>query len=192
MRKEELLEALKAGEYEIKMESDCGCSIWWDIKGGELIPEISSDCCWVGNVLYVKDPKTGEEVAIAEQLAYEPFNEVGAGMTTEEFRAMLEENDLEHIIDDMQFDEENEDNMDHDKKMEETLVEFIEENEYRCFVRYPRNFANEYDCILVAKDVDDDDVPDDAEEITAEEFAEKYLRKDDAATKYYIGFELIE
>jgi len=192
MRRKELLEALKAGEYEIKMESDCGCGIWWDIKGGELIPEISSDCCWVGNVLYVKDPKTGEEVAIAEQLAYEPFNEVDAGMTTEEFRAMLEENDLEHIIDDMQFDEDNAENEDHNDELERTLVEFIEENEYKCYIRYPRNFYNEYDCILVTKDADEEDIPNDAEEIDVEKFADKYLREDNAMTKYYIGFELIE
>jgi hypothetical protein len=192
MTREQLLEALEWGDYKIKMESDCGCGIWWDIKDGELRPEISTDCCWVGNVLYVTNPETGEDEVIAEQIAFEPFREAGAGMTTEEFRSMLEENELEYIIDDMQFDENNTENEDHNDKLEQTLVEFIEENEFKCYIRYPRNFGNEYNCILVTKDADEEDIPDDAEEIDAEKFADKYLREDNALTKYYIGFELID
>ena len=189
MERQYLLDQLKAGNYRIEMQDDCGCNIWWQIHNGELVPEISSDCCWVGNVLYVKNPEGKEEI-IAEQIAFEPFREIGAEMTTDEFRTMLEDNGLEHIIDDMQFNENEAENESHEGKLHQSLVDYLEENKYLTAVVYPRDFANEYDCILAEPGTDLD--LDDVETVTHEKWAKMYLRKDDAATKMYIGFKLIE
>lgn len=186
MKKEEILKNLKSGNYNIKLESDCGCCIDWNINFGELQPDISSDCCWVGNVLYINDEP------IIEQLAYEPLETVKAEMTTREFREMLEENNLEYIIDEMQFDEDHTENEAHNNKLAESLKDFITNNKYSCYINYPRNFANEYTCILVDKDADIDDIPENARKIDIEEFVEEYLQKDDACTKYYISFMLIK
>lgn len=186
MKKDQLLQALKLGDYKIKMESDCGCQVNWRLTDERLEPDIYSDACWVGNILYVNND------IIAEQLAFEEFREVNAGMSTIEFRNILEENDLEHIINEMQFDENDTENSSHEEKLGKTLIDFITDNDYQCYINYPRNFANEYSCILVDKNADIEDIPDDAEKIDAEEFAEKYLRSDDAVTEYYIGFEFID
>ena len=189
MKKDYLLNQLKAGNYRIEMQDDCWCSIYWLINDDELIPDINSDCCWVGNVLYVENPEGKEEI-IAEQIAYEPFSVIDAEMTANEFRTMLKENDLLHIIDDMLFDENRTENESHEDKLYRSLVEFLQDNEYSTAIRYPRNFANEYDCILIEPGADIG--YDDAETVTPEEWARMYLRKDDALTKMYIGFELIE
>lgn len=189
MERQHLLDQLKAGNYRIETQDDCGCNVWWQIHNGELVPEISSDCCWVGNVLYVKNPEGKEEI-IAEQIAFEPFREIGAEMTTDEFRTMLEDNGLEHIIDDMQFNENEAENESHEGKLHQSLVDYLEENKYLTAVVYPRDFANEYDCILAEPGTDLD--LDDVETVTHEKWAKMYLRKDDAATKMYIGFKLIE
>jgi len=186
MKKEEILQALKDNNYKIEMESDCGCNIDWKITNEELQPEISCDSCWVGNILYINDQ------AIAEQLAYEEFNVIIDGLSTEEFRIMLEENNLEHIIEEMQFDENNTENESHNNKLTESLVDFINENKYLCYIRYPRNFSNEYDCILVDKNANIGDSLDNAEEITSEKFANNFLEKGDASTQYYIGFDYID
>ena len=125
-------------------------------------------------------------------MAYEPMRMINAEITKREFEDMLEENELLYILDKMSFDEDKETNYKHEDNLKESLLNYIEENEYTCYIRYPRNFANEYDCILVSKNAEKEDVPEDAEEITAEEFAERYLKKDTATTKYCIGFELID
>jgi hypothetical protein len=189
MKKDYLLNQLKAGNYRIEMQEDCGCNIYWQINNDELIPDISSDCCWVGNVLYVENPEGKEEI-IAEQIAFEPFRVIGAEMTTDELRTMLKENDLGYIFFHMQFNENEAENESHEDKLYRSLVEFLQENEYLTAIRYPRNFANEYDCILIEPGADID--YDDAETVTPEKWARMYLRKDDALTKMYIGFELIE
>ena len=189
MEKQHILDQLKAGNYRIEVQDYCGCNIWWQIHHGELVPEISSDCCWVGNVLYVKNPE-GEEDAIAEQIAFEPFSVIGAEMTADEFRTMLEENDLDHIYSHMQFNENEAENESHEANLYRSLVDYLEENKFITAVSYPRNFANEYDCILAEPGADLD--LDDAETVTHEEWAKMYLRKDDALTKMYIGFKLIE
>ena len=189
MERQYLLDQLKAGNYRIEMQEDCGCNIWWQIHNGELVPEISSDCCWVGNVLYVKNAEGKEEI-IAEQIAFEPFRVIGAEMTTDEFRTMLKENDLGHIFFHMQFNENEAENESHEDNLHWSLVEFLRENEYLTAIRYPRNFANEYDCILIEPGADIG--YDDAETVTPEMWARMYLRKDDALTKMYIGFKLIE
>jgi hypothetical protein len=192
MKKEQVLEALKNGNYEIKMEHECGCAIDWVIKHGELQPDISSDCCWMGKVLYIKNLETGITEPIFENVAYEPMRMINAEITKREFEDMLEENELLYILDKMSFDEDKETNYKHEDNLKESLLNYIEENEYTCYIRYPRNFANEYNCILVSKNAEKEDIPEDAEEITAEEFAERYLKKDTATTKYCIGFELID
>lgn len=187
MERNMLLSQLKAGNYRIEMQDDCGCYIYWQIENEKLIPDISTDCCWVGNVLYVENTE-GEEEIIAEQIAFEPFREVGAGMTTNEFRVMLEENDLEHIINDMQFDENKAENHSHYNKLLWTLVDYIEENEYITAIYYSRGFANEYDCVLAERGANIEN----AEIVTPAKWAKMYLSEGNALTQMYIGFKLLE
>jgi len=189
MDKQFLLNQLKSGNYKIEMRSDCECNIDWQFIHNELTPVTNTDCCWKGNVLLIKDKK-GNEKIIAEQIAFEPFQEIDSGMSTNEFREMLEKNNLNHIIDDMQFDENKEENESHKNKLEESLIEFIKENKYTTAIYYPRDFANEYDCILVEKGANIDN--EDAEIITPEKWVKMYLDEGDAVTQKYIRFNLVK
>jgi hypothetical protein len=185
MYTQKLITNLKNGNYKIEMTNECNCSIEWKIVQGELQADIDSDNCWIGNVLSID----GE--LIAEQIAFESLRTIYLeNITTEELIELLEENNLENIIKEMQFNEELEENKDHDEKMKESLINFINDNKYTTYIRYPRNFANEYTCILVDKSIEK--APEDAEEITAKKFAERYLVKDDAVTEYFKGFDLIK
>lgn len=183
MDKQMILKAIADGKYEIKLENGCDCSIDWEIIDGELQQDISSDCCWVGKVMYISDEY------ICEKVAYEELKILSENITKDELGEAFEEIGLD-LYTEMKFDEDNTDNDVHDIKLSDALKCFINDNDYNCYIQYPRNFANEYTCILVSKDVDD--IPDGAEPILIEEFVDRYLRKDDAATKYDIGFKFVE
>ena len=188
MEKELFLKELEAGNYEIKMEKECGCAISWEIKGGELVKDIDSDCCWVGMVLYMTDAD-GKTQPILENVAFDELTEVNLKIKHRELREWLEENGLyDRIISEMAFDENSEENDRHEQKELESLVEWLGESECDLYVDRRRGFVNEYTCVLVAKDAE---VDDDLESVTAQDWAERYLEKGDAATEYSIGFMMI-
>jgi len=181
MDKNQLLEALKMGNYEIKLDCNCGCDISWHIDNGMLNLDVSGDDCWIANILCIND------VIIAEFPAHGYFESVDAGMSTDELNKMLEDNGIEHIISDM-CPSGCLENLEHIDRVTKELISFIKDNGYYCYIRYPRDFANEYVCILAEKDINVED----AEEIDADEFTFRYLRQDDGTTKYYIGFSYID
>ena len=185
MTREQFIELLAKGEYEIKMEKECACSFNWEIKGGELIPNIDPDMCWVGKILYMYDATTGRQEPIIQNVAYEALEELDLpDMSDIDLQEIIEEYDL-----DMFFNENTEENDEHDRRQYESLVEWLEESDYDFYIDPRRGFENEYDCVLASKDAD---VDEDYESVTAEDWAERYLEKNNAATKYYIGFELID
>lgn len=178
MNKEEIMEALKKGNYRIERESDCNCYFDWKIdKNIGLINDGYADECWVGNILYIN------EVPIAQQIIFEPFEVLIKDISIEDF----EENDLDNIINKMHVDDNTINEM-HDNREKESLINYIIDNGYTCYIRYLRNFSNEYDCILAKSGAKVED----AEEVTPEIFVEKYLQKDDIMTQYFIGFEFIK
>jgi len=176
-----ILQALKEGNYTIKKESDCRCYFDWYIKNGELQYDISNDECWVVKVLYV------DNEAVAQQSINEPLEVLTDEFNTEEFIEMIEANNLYPILNQLSFDN-NEANITHNQRMYESLVRFINENSYSCYIKYPRNFNNEYDCILTVQGINIDD----AEEVSSEKFAQMYLQEDNEVTQYYKGFEFIK
>ena len=188
----DILDSLAVDDYKIATESNCGCSIDWCITQGDLYAEVSGDECWIGNILYVLNPATQKYAPVVENLAYEPMRTTSTDITIDALREALEEEGLEHIMDELSFDEDHEENDSHANKMRATLEEFVTESGYDCYIYYPRGFSNEYDCILVSPDADDSDLPDDANHVTAADFAEAYLEKGDDATTCYKGFKLIE
>lgn len=191
MKLENLLTNLKAGNYEIKTEYDCGCNGHWKIENEELVPDIYSDACWIGNVLYVNDEMIFQNLAHEEIeiLDEELLKEVGYQFNLGDW---LLENDIYDISAEFGFDDETP-NPSHEETMRLTLVNLVED--YDCYINYPRNFSNEYTCILVDRDAifdeEDKELLEVSDKVTPEKFAEKYLNKNDAATEYYIGFKLI-
>jgi len=182
MKKEDILKALKEGNYEIKRESDCRCYIKWNIRNGKLECTESGDECWVAKILYI-DGKP-----IIQHVVYEPIEILINDLTIKEFNDMIYDNNLDYIIDKMDFETYEEENDAHEAKVKEFLIDYINDHNYSCYIRYPRNFSNEYNCVLAEQEAKVKD----AEEVTPEIFVEKYLQKDDIMTQYFIGFEFIK
>jgi len=85
----------------------------------------------------------------------------------------------------------------HDRRKREALAKWLSDNDYlQTYVYYPRDFANEYVCVLLVLpyyyyEKDYLQIPAHWLPKTAEEWAERYLRKDTVDTQFDIGFELI-
>ena len=177
MNKNTIIKALRNGEYEIREESECNCNIEWGIEecceDYILIPNITSDQCWIGKVLYITD-KDIEEQPIAQNIICYPMESLVNGVDINEIEEIFD-NETNKIFSEEIGIDEDKDNEDHDNEMKETLLDFIKDNEYTC--------------ILVDKSFNTDKLQVNAEELTHEEWVEKYLKKDDAATKYYTGFK---
>jgi hypothetical protein len=190
MNKDVIIEALKSGNYNIRLDSDCGCNVDWEITNNhgvfELHPDICSDTCWVGTILEVNG------VNIAENIAFESIESLVDSISTEEIKEIFFEATGKELADEMGFDENNTKNATHDKNLRESLIEFIVGSEYRCFIRYPRNFGNEYDCILVDKNAAEEDIPDNVSSLTPEEMADKFLASSTPVTDYWIGFDFVK
>jgi len=172
--------AIQKGIYEIKLESDCHCCFNdWVFNGDRLIPDLSYDACWVGKVLYVD----GEPVL--QNIVGEPIESLVDDIDVEE---LLQEMDRYDILEQMSVpdDEENES---HTKRQYESLVEWLQERieeGKKLYIHHPRNFGNEYTCIIAAADAEIDDNWD---EVSLEEWAEWYLKEDTPITEYSIGYK---
>lgn len=191
MNKNTIIKALRNGEYEIREESEC--NIEWGIEEcyGDYVlnPNIVSDQCWIGKVLYITDDK-GEEQPIAQNIICYPMESLvnNENIDIDEIEEIFDNETNKIFSVEMGIDEEC-DNESHNDEMKDTLLDFINDNELICYICYPRNFSNEYTCILVDKSFNTDKLPANAEKLTHEEWVKKYLKKNDAATKYYIGFK---
>ena len=77
----------------------------------------------------------------------------------------------------------------HDRIRRDTLVDWlawlVTDNGYRLMRDNDRGFANEYTVILVSPDADPDDIGDDWDILTPEQWADDYLYNGDAATEAY-------
>ena len=183
MKKSEIISALENGNYSIKLESDCGCSIDWSIdQNNQLTADVDSDACWVGYLLYVN----GETDAIAQHIYGESF---------EILNSEIEEEDIpEDIRDQMETPDSSwPDNDDHDAKLKKTLISYLIdhiEQGGKLYRDNERGFANEYECILVLPE-STDEIDEDWDELEPEEWASEFLYKGDAATEAYNSHRVI-
>ena len=81
-----------------------------------------------------------------------------------------------------------EENISHTNAQTESLIEWLKESKYDLYIDPERGFANEYTCLLVAKDVEEDD---NWEFVDAEEWVNKYFYNGNAATEAFVSFALI-
>lgn len=182
MKKLEIINALKKGNYAITIENDCGCIIEWEIMNGNITHERSSfDACWVGIILKIN----GNEEPIAESIYGESFNILVND---------IEKSDIpEEIIDEMHTGNDWPENDTHDAKVKKGLVDFLEEQITEGAKLYRdnlRGFANEYTCIFVQAN-SDAEINQDWDELSSEEWASEFLYKGDDATQAYNSHEVI-
>lgn len=185
MTKQDIIDALEAGNYTIEHREDCGCSFDWRIDGDTINDNCESDECWEGNVLVVD----GED--IAQHIRYE-----SAEVLTDLIDADDIPNDIwdKMSMSDMVERGESANNDTHERNRREALIEWLDQmcdDGYRLWRDNERGFANEFTVILVSPDADPDDIDDEWDELTAEEWADEYLYNGDAATEAYNGCRVI-
>lgn len=178
-----IIEALEKGNWRIESESGCGCYINWELDSTGLHPYTNSDACWIGNFLWVT--VDGKELVLVENIQFEEMKNLGHGILP-----LLENHQIENadkILKELKVGD-FEENKKHEEKLKRTLKDFIEGNEYKTAVYYPRGFANEYTTILYEEGTELDD---EYEEIEVDEFVDLYLNKGDAVTEVYSSFVFI-
>lgn len=180
LTKEQFIEGIKSGNYEVKLENECNCCFDWNIKDGRLVDEGDSDCCWVGHILYVAN------VPVYQDMQFEAREDLIKGLDV--YKLLTEELDRWDIEEAMNTSD-SEENEEHTRRKSETLIEWLKESEYKFYIHYPRNFANEYDCILVAPGAE---IKEEWTEINPEEWAENYLWNGNASTEAFNGFVLAD
>ncbi len=186
MKKQKIIEALAAGNYKIEHREDCNCLFYWDIDGDTITDNCQGNECWEGNVLIV----AGEE--IAESIRYDTSrvltNEIDSDDIPDE---IWDEMGMSDMVE--QGDSANNDT--HERNRRDALICWLEQlvtdDKYRLMRDNERGFANEFTVVLVSPDADPDDIGDDWDELTVEEWADQYLYSGDAATQDFSGCKVI-
>jgi hypothetical protein len=182
---DEISAAILLGEIEIVEVSECECRIEWTYTEDGIEPDTASDCCWSGIELYAIIGRDRDLVA---------RQEAGESVDWQIDPMELHEWAQNRVLAEM-YD--NWDNPSHDDLLKTSLIEWLTEQEERGALLYSnpmRGFANEYSMIIIRPesgtiDIENDDLKDPNlwEYETAESWAIRFLRKDDAGTKMYTG-----
>lgn len=197
-----IIQNLETGNYRIEYREHCDCRFFWHLNDGELDCDIQSTDgdCWFDNVLIMDDLAldVGNAGIIACYDAYFGLNvtfNVSRDVEQEIVKAIKDSDAYQQLTDGIYSPDANNDL--HDKRKQAALVNWLEKNTHlQTYVYYPRDFANEYVCVLLAMPYyfykkDSLQVPTHWYSKTAEEWAEMYLQKDTDGTQYDIGFKLI-
>lgn len=185
MKKEEIIAALEAGNYKIEHREDCNCSFDWHIEGNGIDDGCDGNECWEGNILVVG----GED--IAQHIRYD---------RSEVLTDLIDADDIPDAIwDEMRMSDmveqgESANNDTHERNRRNALIEWLEQlisDGYSLMRDNERGFANEFTVILVSPDANPDDIDDDWDELTAEEWADDYFYTGDAATQDFSGCKVI-
>lgn len=178
MDKKQVVELLNSGDFEIEYCEDCNCLFDWHIdEDCELSDNVESSGCWDSNVLFV----TGRDEPIAEFIRHE-----GLSIRIDD---MFEYDIPHHILDEMRLLSDVVERGEtgnpevHNEKRKTTLVEYLMECGYELDMDDNRGFANEYTMIL--RDTGEPIYPTLDE---AEEWADSYLYRGDAATESFVNF----
>ena len=186
MKTEEIIKNIMAEKYSIKTESDCGCSIDWDLdERNELACRIDGDTCWIGRIAYIGD------TAIAQHIYGESFEWL---VEIDESVDGFDEAE-EKLQDDIHFSDSDFDEIpEHEENKKEALIDFLNEKKaegYKLMRDNQQGFANAYACILVHPE-SIDEIDEDWDELEVENWASEFLYSGDAATEAYNSFKLIK
>ncbi|WP_054692487.1 hypothetical protein [Syntrophomonas palmitatica] len=184
----DLIDFIRAGKWEINLESECYCQFDWRIEDSRLIETTQSDECWIGNVLYINDEAVAQEIQGEAQEQLIELCDYDDTVYPDDWDLFDILQDLNpEILDELRLSNEAI-NEEHRERQYKALVKWLSESGYDLYINPERGFSNEYTCILAAKDTE---VDANLEPVTAKEWAGRYLNIGDAATTAYVGFALI-
>lgn len=202
-----ILQNLKTGNYRIEYREHCDCEFYWHLENGELDCVTTDGDCWYDNALVMDDLagqcddelSVGSDGVIAIYDAYFGLavSWLAASCDAEQeiINAIKDSDAYQKLTDGINSPDANNDL--HDQRKREALAKWLSKNDHlRTYVYYPGDFANKYVCVLLALphyfyEKDYLQIPAHWLPKTAEEWAERYLRKDTVDTQFDIGFELI-
>jgi hypothetical protein len=197
-----IIKNLETGAYRIEYREHCDCRFFWYLNEGKLECDITSTDgdCWFDNALVMDDLAldVGNAGIIACYDAHFGLNvtvNVSREVEQEIINAIKNSDAIQELTDGIYSPDANNDL--HDRRKRETLVNWLEKNTHlQTYTYYPRDFANEYVCVLLAMPYyyykkDSLQTPAHWYPKTAEEWAEMYLRKDTDGTRYDKGFKLV-
>ena len=200
-----IIQNLETGNYQIKYREHCDCRFFWHLNDGELECDITSTDgdCWFDNALVMDDLvlDVGNDGIIACYDAHFGLNvtiNVSRDVEQEILKLIKDSDAYQQLTDGIYSPDANNDL--HDRRKRESLVKwlkwYVDNKHLQTYVYYPRDFANEYVCVLLAmphyyNKKDSLQVPTHWYSKTAEEWAEMYLQKDTDGTQYNIGFDLV-
>jgi len=197
-----IIKNLETGNFRIEYREHCDCRFFWHLNDGELDCDIQSTDgdCWFDNVLIMDDLAldVGNAGIIACYDAHFGLNvtvNVRHAVKRVIVNVIQNSDAIQELTDGIYSPDANNDL--HDKRKQAALVNWLEKNTHlNLYTYYPRDFANEYVCVLLAMPYyyykkDSLQAPAHWYPKTAEKWAEMYLQKDMGGTQYDIGFELV-
>ncbi len=201
-----IIKNLETGNYRIEYRERCDCRFYWHLDDGELDCDIQSTDgdCWYDNALVMDDLAldVGYTYYNAGIIAcYDAYFGLNVTFNTsreveqEIVKAIKDSDAYQQLTNGIYSPDANNDL--HDKRKQAALVNWLEKNTHlQTYTYYPRDFANEYVCVLLAMPhyyykKDSLQTPAHWYSKTAEEWAEMYLQKDTDGTQYEIGFDLV-
>ena len=171
MLAKKILKNLENGNYRIECREHCDCRFDWRLDNGELVCDIVSNdggCwidnddggCWIENVLIMDDlaGQRDDTLWVSNDGIIANYD-AHLGLTVSLIKApqdalqeivkAIKNSDAIQIAD---IDSPDANNDLHDQRKRESLVKWLSDNDYlQTYVYYPRDFANEYECILIVK-----------------------------------------
>ena len=189
-----IIKNLETGNYRVEYREHCDCRFNWHLENGELDCVITSTDgdCWFDNIL-IMDDLGGKRIA-----TYDAYFGLTVQITDDEqeiINAIKDSDAYQKLTDGINSPGANNDL--HDRRKREALAKWLSENDHlQTYVYYPRDFANEYVCVLLVLPhyylkADHLQIPAHWYPKNAKEWAEMFLQKDTDGTKYDIGFELV-
>lgn len=205
-----IIENLKNENYRVDYREHCDCRFDWRLEKGELVCDIATTDgdCWFDNALIMDDlaGKCDDELSVGSDGVI-AINDPHFGLAVSWLNASCDdEQEIVNAIKDSDayqlltdgINSPDANNDLHDRRKREALVKWLSDNKHlRSYVYYPRDFANDYVCVLLVLPhhyfIDDYlQIPAHWYSKSAEEWADMFLQNDTDGTRYDIGFELID
>lgn len=177
MDAKQIISKIESGDYKIEYAEECNCSGIWSVERGELVFEPGNDVDWEALVLSVDGAIVADCIRGGDRHVY--VDGVTESDIPDDVWSQMR---LPEILNSGEVG-----NQEHDRKMRETLIDWLMTGDYSLAKDDERGFANEYTMILTET----------SESVTvtreqAEAWADDYLYRGDAATEAFVGLRIVE
>lgn len=159
MKTEKIVEAIIGKNYEIVDNTSCQCTIDWDVgRDGTLCYSATGEDCWAYAELVV------DGMAV---FAWDVSGDGGTSAAGHESALLRDLVDLPAPAG----------NAEHEANVRAAFVDFASERGLAFYARHPRGFSNEYTLYCRLPSAGAENIPADAQPVSAEDVADHYLAR---------------